>query len=74
MLEAIALLLSVVGVSTSLTLLRRLEYSVLSGWEVEEMSMKGVVGRLTLDLAVLAAVVVITYVLVNPWISTWGAT
>jgi hypothetical protein len=36
--------------------------------------MRGVVGRVFLGLVVLAAVVVITYVLARPRISTWGAT
>jgi hypothetical protein len=39
-----------------------------------ERSIRGVVGRVILGLVVLAAVVVITYVLARPWISTWGAT
>jgi len=36
--------------------------------------MRGVVSRVVLGLVVLVAVVVITYVLARPWISTWGAT
>jgi hypothetical protein len=38
-----------------------------------QTSIRGVVGRVILGLVVLAAVVVITYVLASPWISTWGA-
>jgi hypothetical protein len=36
--------------------------------------MKGVISRVIIGLVVLAAVVVITYVLAHPWIFTWGAT